>query len=444
MATNYRPISVLPSLSKITESILYDRLISFFEKNKIINSNQFGFQKKSGTLSATTMLVDLIQTRLDAEKNMIACCVFIDLKKAFDTVPHSRLMNKLYRYGIRGKVNELLTSYLGHRVQIVDINNTTSDNVTNDNEFGLPQGSNLGPFLFLVYINGIFDIKIKGILILFADDAVLILFDDNIDNLKRNVQGDIDAIASWLSSNKLTLNSKKTKCMLIKYHQTTTNTQEFKITIDGNIIERVSSFKYLGITIQENLKWNMHVDNICGKLAGLSSVVKRLGNKIHTKTLISFYHSMVNSHISYLAPVWGTSAGQGNIERLQIAQNNAIRKLFHYDYNTLNMSTDDIRKKYNILNVAQTIRFNGIQMMYKIDNNLIKTSHTMNRERAHNYNTRNRNNPIAPSSRTMTGDKNIYRACTQQYAATSPSITRKNTLNSFKKALKKKIIDSHT
>lgn len=159
LATKYRLISILPVLSKIIESIFHDRLTNFISRHQITNKNQYGFQKKSGTLSAAASFVDMIQTNLDKTRNNMACCFFIDLRKAFDTVPHKLLLRRLQQYGIRGNALAMCTDYLKDRKQLVEINNVQSETVTNNNHSSLPQGSNLGPLFFILFINGIFDLK---------------------------------------------------------------------------------------------------------------------------------------------------------------------------------------------------------------------------------------------------------------------------------------------
>lgn len=169
-------------------------MYSFLKHQNIINANQYGVQKNSGTLSAAATVIDLLQTKLDFNCKTIACCIFIDLCKAFDTIPHELLLETLRNYGFRDNVNDLLRDYLKDRMQNVDIGDHNSDNSCNHNPFSLPQGSNLGPLLFLIYINGIFDLKLNGWLILFADDATLIYFDTNPTTLQQKIQEDLNQI----------------------------------------------------------------------------------------------------------------------------------------------------------------------------------------------------------------------------------------------------------
>lgn len=438
--SNYRPISILSSISKVEESILCDRLTAFLAKQNVIHKNQFGFQKNSGALSAASTLVDFLQTGLDAKKNSVACCVFIDLKKAFDTIPHVRLISKLNNYGLRGKVNDLIASYLNARSQHVDISNTFSDPLINRNKFGLPQGSNLGPLLFLIYINDIFGLKLNGILTLYADDAVLVYIDNNIDTLRNKVQSDLNTIASWLLHNKLTLNSSKTKYMLIKPSYTQMQSENFELRIDNNPIERVSTFKYLGLLIQDNLKWNEHVNLVCNKLAGITGAARRFGKNLMTKSKISFYYSMCNSHLSYLCPVWGASISQNETNRLQVAQNNAIRVIFAYEYNILGLNTSEIYQKFKIPKINQLIRINELTMIFKIDKKIMKSSYDVDRNQPHNYTTRTSSLPRLLPFRTDLGRKSIFRHCTEKYRELQPCMHALQSLHTFKRRIKKQIL----
>lgn len=439
LANNYRPISILPVLSKIFESIICDRFTDFLTLNKIIHPNQFGFQKKSSTLSAAATLIDDIQRNLDYTRNNKACCVFIDLRKAFDTVPHTQLLEKLENNGIRGNANELIREYLSNRRQYVDIEDTVSETITNSNRFSLPQGSNLGPLLFLIYINGIFTLKLNGKLILFADDAVVVYFETDLTKLNEKIQEDLNAISNWLIANKLTLNTEKTNYMLIKPGSPVPTNINFSLIIGNKTLNRVTSFKYLGITIQENLKWNAHIDSISRKVIGFSSVMKRLGNQINHNTKISVYYSMIHSHYSYLSPIWGTTANANDISSLQIAQNEAIRKIFAYEYLRENISTENIRKKYEILNVRQLIKYNNVLMIHKIQNDEMKSNYRVNNSSIHRYPTSANTRPRFVIARTNIGQKSIYKTCTEQYHEHVSRLTFIPPTYTFKKRLKEQL-----
>lgn len=435
LPANYRPISLLPSLSKIFESILCDRINKFLALNNIIHANQYGFQKQSGSLSAAATVIDLLQTKLDENCKTFACCIFIDLCKAFDTIPHEQLLKILYAYGFRGRINLLLRDYLKNRMQYVDIGDSHGDNSCNPNPFALPQGSNLGPLLFLIYINGIFDLKLNGTLVLFADDATLIYFDTDPNLMQNKIQEDLNLISSWFTYNKLTVNASKTKYMLIKPGRPL-NMPNLSINISNTVLSRVTSFKYLGITIQENLKWDIHIDTVCRKIMGISCVMNRFGCNLNNTARISLYYSMVNSHLSYLNPIWGTSATLTDIARLQVAQNHAIRKFFYYDYHYLNLSSSDIKQKYKILNVQQLLRYNKLIISFKIDKRLMKCNFKFDTAANHEYLTRNCEQIRLPVFRTITGRNSIFRHCAELYRATSIDLKNSRTLQIFKKKLK--------
>lgn len=209
---NYRPISILDDFSKIIEQCVLNRLTSFMKKHNLISAFQFGFQKHSGTLSAASCLLDTIRFSLDASNKAICSGIFIDVTKAFDSISHELLMKKLYRHGIRGKSFDLIESFLTNRTQYVSLNNTNSSPM--NIEFGTPQGSTLGPVLFILYLNDITKLKLHGKIILFADDAALIYSACDVIELNQQMNEDVATLSHWFESNKLTLNRKKTKCMI--------------------------------------------------------------------------------------------------------------------------------------------------------------------------------------------------------------------------------------
>lgn len=435
---NYRPISILSDFSKIIEQVIFERIYNFAKKFKIIDHRQFGFQRQSGTLSAAICLLDDIRNSLDKSNKNITACLFLDVSKAFDTIIRSILMSKLYWYGLRGKSYELISSYLSNRTQYTNTNNVNSSTLAND--YGTPQGSTLGPLLFLLYINDVFNLKLNGNILMFADDAAVSYCSTNVNELNRMMMEDIATLNNWFESNKLTLNLKKSKCMIIHPKQKTKNYSLY-IKLNDVQIEQVHSFDYLGLTIQEDLHWDLQISKICTKLSRISGVMNRLGNNVNKQFLTSLYHAHIQSHIIYMAPIWGHSATEHQIMSLQVAQNNAIRSIYRSEYYARGLSTCQIRRANNILSVRQLIKYDTVVLAFKIEKKLIKTNISINhRADMHSYNTRNANNMHQRSFRTNIGRFSISRVIATEYNQLPNSIKNCETLNNFKKKIKNNIL----
>ena len=215
LLNNYRPISVLPIFSKILEKIMYSRLENFIQKSNILCENQFGFREKHSTYMALLNIIDQISQQLDSKT--LSLGIFIDLSKAFDTLDHNILLTKLETYGVRGIALEWFRSYLNNRKQCVDINGSRSSLRTIT--CGVPQGSILGPLLFILYMNDIVRVSTIMKFVLFADDTNLLLHDTNLNNLIVNANIEIQKISDWLKINKLSLNIKKTHFILFHFRQ---------------------------------------------------------------------------------------------------------------------------------------------------------------------------------------------------------------------------------
>lgn len=222
--SNYRPISILPQFSKVLEKLFYNRLISFISKFDILYSGQYGFRENHSTSLA---LIDLIEDITNSyDKNLSTVGVFIDLKKAFDTINHNILLQKLNHYGVRGICYQWIKSYLTNRQQYVSYNDTDSDfkNVV----CGIPQGSILGPLLFLLYINDLSNISSKLKFILFADDTNIFYTDNDIANVFTTLNKELEHLNTWFKLNKLSLNVDKTNFMIFKSNKVQ---QEYSIKL---------------------------------------------------------------------------------------------------------------------------------------------------------------------------------------------------------------------
>lgn len=438
---NYRPISIISDSSKIVEQSKFNRIYDFALNCNLIDNKQFGFQRRSGTLSAAISLLDEIRLNLDKSNKNIAACLFLDVSKAFDTIPRDLLMKKLYRYGFRGKSYDLINSYLTNRTQYVEINGTKSETLFNN--FGTPQGSTLGPLLFLLYINDIFQVKLYGKIVMFADDSALSYCCTNLTELRRMMESDLATISNWFISNKLTLNSRKSKFMIIHPNQ---NSKKFAfdLKLNNEIIEQVHSFKYLGLTIQDNLHWDIQIGIITSKMSRIAGVMSRIGNNVNKQFLISIYYSHIHSHISYMSSIWGHSSTEYLIDSIQVAQNNAIRSIFRNEYYAHALTTNEIRKKYNILSVRQVIKFNTSCLAYKITHRLMKSDIVITTVAdRHNYATRNAHSLNQHPYRSNAGKFCTNRVIAVEYNSIPIDITNCPSFNIFKKQIKKYILENN-
>ena len=287
--TNYRPISLLPLPGKIIEKIVHKRISTFFDDYNILNSNQRGFRKNNSTTNTTAKCLDTIYQSINTRNISIA--TYIDFSKAFDTVAHGILLEKLKLLGIRGNVLEWLRNYLTNRKQKLILNNTTSDysNVI----CGVPQGSVLGPLLFLVYINDLCNVLHNCEAFLYADDTVLVASASDKMIAHRNMQSDLDNITNWCKGNKLAINIKKTKCMLLGSKHKIKKIRPPNINIDTIPLSFVKTYKYLGITVDQTLSFNPHLNQTIKNVAYKICLLSKIRKYITSNAAIQIYKSMV-------------------------------------------------------------------------------------------------------------------------------------------------------
>ena len=255
--SNYRPISLLSVCSKIIEKLMYKRLYHFLNVHEILYNLRFGFRASHSINHALVSRTESIKNSLDTKH--FGCESFIDLQKAFDTVNHQTLLNKLNHYGIRGKALAWFSSYLSNRTQYVSVNDHISSHLKVT--CGVPQGSVLGPLLFLIYINDLPQSSKKLSSYLFANDTNIYFESENLCQLEKVVNNELKHVKKWLYVNKLALNVDKTNLIIFHSRQRSLS-KTVNIKIGKVHVKQAKYVKFLGLLLDENLSWMYHLSEL--------------------------------------------------------------------------------------------------------------------------------------------------------------------------------------
>ena len=326
---NYRPVSTLPIFGKIFEKVIYSRLYEYLSKKGILTDNQFGFRKLHSCSHALNYSASQIQKHLDDNKHVLG--IYIDLSKAFDTIDHIKLLDKLERYGIRGNVHKLMDSYLSNRMQYIDVLGESSSKLPV--KYGVPQGSVLGPLLFLIYINDISNCTTSGTFVLFADDTNVFVAGESIDDVYIKANHILDCIYKYMAANQLHINMSKSCYM---HFQPKLNRDDLglellfsqnSLEITGVPIKAVKTTKFLGITIDDELSWEPHIKKLSQKLRCQVGALRRIKDNVPLEYHKDLYYTLFESHLSYCISVWG-GVHPSKLEPLFIAQKSCIRLFF--------------------------------------------------------------------------------------------------------------------
>lgn len=382
--SNWRPITLISNFAKILEKCIRRQLLEFFGKHKILSEQQYGFRHGRSTSDAIAKLTEKIT--MDMDKNYKNITVFLDLKKAFDTVNHEKLLFKMQRYGVRGPALNLIKSYLEGRVQQTRMNNTISK--TSTPLYGTPQGTSLSPCLFLSYVNDIHNIQqFPGEIIQFADDTCLIFTGSTWTDVYRIAEEGLQKINKWLHNNLLYLNTVKTK--FITFSPTKMGQPEkSQLTLHScsciatdcreitcKKIERVDSIRYLGLTIDKHMTWKQHIYELCKKLRKLSYHFKLLKGFCDRKLLRLLYFALVQSVIEYGISAWG-AAYPSILRNVEVTQKSIIKVILEKprDY-----PTNEIFKDFQVLPIKKLFHMSVFLEYNKRPKSLFD----------HNYRTRN-------------------------------------------------------
>lgn len=421
---NYRPIALLPIFSKIFEKYIYNELYTYLEKQNILCNEQKGFRKNTTINMAIYDFLNRIMTNIDNKTPV--CAVYCDMTQAFDCVDHTILRNKLDSYGIRGNVLDLLTSYLSKRKQLTAITNLnlkTKEEITYLSKertvyFGVPQGSVLGPLLFLIYINDL-PKAIDFPITLFADDSTIIIACDKPESYEADVNNAVTSIITWLNNNNLRINLGKTQIMHFGHKKPSS---KMEVQYQKNKINDVDSAKFLGLIIDRQLNWKDHIEGLCKKISSSSYALYKLAPTVNTDALLTAYHGLVASVLRYGIIFWGNST---NREAAFKAQKRSIRAMFRLQVTD---SCEPFFKKYKILTLPSMYIYETA-LFVKLNAHLFPNlSDTVKR---------NRRNDMLRGRRAKTALmwKSIFCIAPQVFNKL-PKQMKKLNLNGFKKELK--------
>lgn len=424
---NYRPISMLNHFSKIVEKIIKTRLVNFIKKHYGFDSQQYGFQVHSNTLGATVDLLDYITSELD--KNNYVVVVYIDLKKAFDTVDIEILLDKIWKMGFRGVCYRLLKTYSKGRKHFTRISNTVSE--TQKMKVGIAQGSVLGPLEYLIYVHNLKYVPIKSKYFMYADDTVLVMSGSDVEELETIINCDLDLYFEWLCNNKLSVNVEKTVYMIIK--QKNKKKIDLEIYLNNKKLKEVSEYNYLGLKITKDMTWNNHIEGVIARISPMVGAIRKSAHLLNCEGQKLLYNSFIEPQLRYLLPCWG-NAPDYIMNRLQRTQNKAVKTIYMLNYRT---PTEQLYKDSTIMNIEQLKIFEQVKLIYKVKNRRLKTLIGLKQvKECHSYQIRKQEalrNRFARTTKAQ--DSPVYRS-TAAYNRIPGNIVENNDYYKFVKNLK--------
>ena len=404
--SNYRPISLLSVFSKILEKLMFNRLMSFLNKYNVLYNYQFGFRKNYSSSLALIEVTNMIYNCLDKKEYVLG--LYLDLQKAFDTVNHDVLLAKLFHYGVRGNLYDWFASYLSNRIQFTVVNGHESSILPVN--CGVPQGSILGPLLFLIYINDVSSISSEAKIQLFANDSNLFVSNSDVRILFERANDMLSRLQGWLLANKLSINYEKTYYMIFTptKHLIDYDMNLFKLYIGNYIIPRSNCVKYLGVQLDDTLSWKPHILYLEKKIKRFIGIFYKRRGLLSYSCRKNLYYAFVYSNIQYGIEVYANTFPT-YLSRISII-NNAILRILQFKKR--DTALIDLYRSYNTLPILLLFKLCVLKLVHNVRYNtsivpsVIRDIFQVNRD-FHSYNTRNKNNYHISRANTSYGRRQI-------------------------------------
>ncbi len=442
VASNNRPISLLAAFSKVCDKVVLNQFTAHLTKCKSLSNHQSGNRKNHSTETLNVAFTDTLLEAMD--KKQISIVVFIDLSKAFDSIEHDILLEKISRLGVSPAAHEWFKSYLADRSQYVRIGTTTS--TTAPLTHGIPQGSVLSPFLFNIYTDSLPSIPEFCNLESYVDDSkeYLSFSLPILDCSLSTLEDDLHRVFEWCCKNSLLINPDKTKMMVIGSQQLLQQL-EHTVSIDfiGKTLEPVAQVKDLGTTLDSNLKYNEHIQRLSSSCISKLCQINRVKNLFNQSTLTSIINALVMSKIYYWSSIWSNTSEE-NIKKIQLIQNYAARVIAgnvgKYDH------VSPVLKELGWLPIKEHLQYRDAVLVHKCMYNQAPSylsQKFIKRNQIHDRETRSQNELDTPKYRTATGQRTFKYRGTKIWNALDGELKSTANLKHFKSKLKTRLLEGN-